>query len=149
MKHVFLLSLLSVCMLSVNSQFAAVEKSMAMSGHLSFADNDDVDNVIILQPGQSDEKMLAVIFRSQEFCRIELKDFEWEVEFNIVSATVYFSGTNFKSVETGFITSSSLKPIRNMMQRCAPGSMVIFDNVKVIGPDELLRSIPGTSYMLH
>lgn len=95
------------------------------------------------------EKMLAVVFRSQEFCRAELKDFVFDVQFNIVSATVYFSGTNFKNVETGYITSNSLKPIRSLMARCAPGSMVIFDNVKAIGPDKLVRPIQGNSYVLR
>ncbi len=93
--------------------------------------------------------MLAVVFKAQDFGRTELKGFEWEVEFNIVSATVYFSGTNFKNVEKGIITSKSLKPIRKYMDRCAPGSMVVFDNVKVIGPDKRVRSIPGLCLMLH
>jgi len=51
------------------------------------------------EPGN--EKMLAVVFKAQDFGRTELKDFEWEVKFNIVSATVYFSGTNFKNIEKG------------------------------------------------
>jgi hypothetical protein len=92
--------------------------------------------------------MLAVTFRSQDVCRAELKDFVFDIQFNIVSATVYFSGTNFRGVETGYITSSSLKPIRSMMARCAPGTMVVFDKVKVIGPDKDVRTIQGTSYML-
>lgn len=35
------------------------------------------------------------------------------------------------------------------MDRCAPGTMIIFDNVKVIGPDKEVRPIAGISYMLH
>ncbi len=147
MKHVLLLSLLSFCMFSVNSQLASVEKSMIATDHLSFGDKHE--GLSISSQQQDNEKMLAIIFRSQEFCRLELKDFEWEVEFNIVSATVYFSGTNFKGVEKGTITSKNLKPLRKFMDRCAPGSMVIFDNVKVMGPDKMIRSIAGTSYMLH
>ncbi len=149
MKHVLLFSLFCICMLSVKSQLANVENSIMSPDHLSFVDSNNEGTDKRSQPDPGYEKMLAIVFKSQEFCRAELKDFEFNARFRIVSATVYFSGTNFKNVETGFITSSSLKPIRTMMQRCAPGSMVIFDNVKVIGPDELLRSIPGTSYMLH
>ncbi|MBK8495296.1 MAG: hypothetical protein IPL50_09890 [Chitinophagaceae bacterium] len=89
------------------------------------------------------------MFSGQDFCRAEVKDFEWEVPFRIVSATIYFSGTNFKNVETGYISSSSLKPIKNLMDRCAPGTMVVFDNVKVKGPDEQVRSVPGPSFRLH
>lgn len=149
MKHVLLFSLFSICILSVKSQSANVETSSLSPEYLSFVDSDNEGADKSSQPDPGYEKMLAVVFKSQEFCRAELKDFEFEARFRIVSATVYFSGTNFKNVETGFITGSSLKPIRSMMQRCAPGTMVIFDNVKVIGPDELLRSIPGTSYRLH
>ncbi len=106
-------------------------------------------NTLNLQPEPSTEKMTAVTFRAQDFCRVELKDFEFDVNFELVSATVYFSGTNFRTVETGTINSKNLKPIKKYMDRCAPGSIVIFDNVKVIGPDNMLRTIPGTTIMLH
>ena len=102
-----------------------------------------------LQPEPGAEKMTAVAFRSQDFCRVELKDFEFDVNFELVSATVYFSGTNFRTVETGIINSKNLKPIKKYMDRCAPGSIVIFDNVKVIGPDKMVRTILGTTIMLH
>jgi len=92
--------------------------------------------------------MSAVEFKSQEFCRTELKDFDFDARFNIVKATVYFSGTNFKNAEQGTITSSSLKPIKNLMSRCAAGSIVIFDNVKVIGPDKEVCIIQGLTIML-
>jgi hypothetical protein len=110
----------------------------AKSKHISFG------------PGQAgNEKMLATVFRAQDFCYIELKDFEWEVEFNLVSATVYFSGANFSRVEKGVINSKSLRPIKKYMDRCVPGTMVIFDNVQVIGPDKTVRSIRGMSLVLH
>ena len=92
--------------------------------------------------------MPAVIFRSQDVCRAELKDFEFDIHYQVVSATIYFSGTNFRNVETGYITSNSLKSIRSLMARCAPGTMVVFDRVKVIGPDKEVRTIQGTSYLL-
>jgi hypothetical protein len=56
---------------------------------------------------------------------------------------------NFRNAEKGFITSNSLKPIKNLMDRCVPGTIVIFDNVKVIGPDNEVRTIQGTSFYLH
>jgi hypothetical protein len=95
------------------------------------------------------EKMPANVFRAQDFCYIELKDFEWKVEFDLVSATVYFSGANFSRVEKGVITSKSLQPVKKYMDRCVPGTMVIFDNVKVLGPDKTVRGIRGLSLVLH
>ena len=93
--------------------------------------------------------MSAAAFKNQEYCRVELKDFEFEVQFNIVSAKVYFSGANFRGVETGAITSSSLKPVKDLKARCTIGSIVTFDEVKVIGPDNKIRTIPGATYILY
>ena len=149
MKHVLIFSLSGILMLPLSSQFTNVENSFNSPGYFSFVDKKTEGFNISAQPGGGNEKMLAVVFRNQEFCRAELKDFEFDAPFNVVSATVYFSGTNFKNVEKGTITSNSLKPIRSLMTRCAPGSMVIFDNVKVVGPDKLVRPIQGLSILLH
>jgi hypothetical protein len=66
----------------------------------------------------------------------------------VVSATVYFSGANFIHAEKGFITSNSLKPIKHLMARCAPGSIVVFDEIKVKGPDNSISTIQGLSLSL-
>lgn len=65
------------------------------------------------KPGQG--RIASIVFKNQDYCRAELKDFEFDAHFSIVSATVYFSGANFKTLEKGFITSNSLKPIKNLM----------------------------------
>lgn len=147
MKHVLLFSFLSMGILPVNSQLANDINSFTEPGCLSIGSSNEITGT---QPGKGNEheQMLAVTFRGQDVCRAELKDFVFDIQYNIISATVYFSGTNFRGVETGYITSASLKPIRSLMARCAPGTMVVFDKVKVMGPDKELRTIQGTSYML-
>jgi hypothetical protein len=147
MKHVLLFSFLSMGILPVNSQLGNHVSNFIEPDCLPIGVNNECTGS---QPGigNENEQMLAVTFRSQDVCRAELKDFVFDIQYNIVSATVYFSGTNFRGVETGYITSSSLKPIRSMMARSAPGTMVVFDKVKVIGPDKDVRTIQGTSYML-
>jgi hypothetical protein len=145
MKHVLLFSFLSLGILPVNSQLGNYENNFTEPNCLSIGSDSESAGT---QPGNENEQMLAVTFRSQDVCRAELKDFVFDIQFNVVRATVYFSGTNFRNVETGYITSNSLKPIRSLMARCAPGSMVVFDKVKVIGPDKEIRTIQGTSYML-
>ncbi len=147
MKHVLLFSFLSLGILPVNNRLFSIEGNTSIPDPVSFADDNKGFN-ICSQPSPENEKMTAVVFRSQDVCRAELKDFIFDIQYNVVSATVYFSGANFRNVETGFITGSSLKPIRNLIARCAPGTMVVFDNVKVIGPDKEVRTIQGTSYML-
>jgi hypothetical protein len=149
MKQVILISFLTMGILPVNNQMTSFAGNITASDLVYFKDDNGSGLNLFSQPSPENEKMLAVIFRAQDACRAELKDFEFDLHYSVVSATVYFSGTNFKNVETGFINSNSLKPIRCLMARCAPGSMVVFDNVKVIGPDNLIRPIQGTSYLLH
>jgi len=148
MKQVLLFSLLSIGLLTASNPFSFVEKTKMLTYEPRHS-TDEIKGINIGSQDEGYEKMLANVFRAQDFCRAELKDFEFDAKFRIVSATIYFSGTNFKNVETGFINSNSLKPIRKLMDRCAPGTMVVFDNVKVIGPDELIRSVPGPSFRLH
>ena len=101
------------------------------------------------QEPQNGSRMSAAVFKAQEYCRAELKDFEFDAHFVVVSAVVYFSGAGFKNgVEKASISSNSLKPIRTQMDKCMPGSIVIFDDVKVKGPDNLIRTIPGVSLIL-
>ncbi len=149
MKYFLLSSLLSIGILNANNQFALITKNAASLHSFSYKENKDETNSLNLsnQP-DGPGKMSSVEFKNQKFCRAELKDFEFDAHFSVVSATVYFSGANFKNVERGFITSSSLKPIEIQMSRCIPGTLVVFDDVKVVGPDKQVRTIPGISLLL-
>ncbi|CAN5797890.1 gliding motility protein GldM [soil metagenome] len=93
-------------------------------------------------------RMPSVTFKSQQYCRAELENFDFDLKFNIVSATVYFSGANFPNVATSNITGNGLGALAAYMQRCGPGSVVTFDNVKVQGPDGV-RVIEGKSIALY
>lgn len=105
---------------------------------LNFQDKDE--------PG----KMRSIVFKSQEYCRAEIPyEFEFAVQFKVVSAKVYFTGANFTGIEKGTINSNSLKPIKHLMDRCIPGTRVVFDDVKVIGPDKKIRTIPGINLLLY
>jgi gliding motility-associated protein GldM len=99
--------------------------------------------------GSGKIRMPSVEFKSQQFCRADMgPDFIYDVHYNVVSATVYFSGANFSNVVTTSITGNSLAAIQNYIQRCGPGSVVSFDNVKVSGPDGQ-RIIEGKSIALY
>lgn len=97
----------------------------------------------------SEGKLSVKAFQAQEYCRVEVPDFEWEVHFRVVSAEIYFTGPGFRGVEKGTLSSNSLKTIKPYMDRCQPGSIVIFDNVKVVGPDNFLRPIAGLTLRLY
>jgi len=102
----------------------------------------------VFKVGSGKVRMPSVEFKSQQFCRAELENFDFDLRFNVVSATVYFSGANFQNVATTAIQGTSLAPLASFIQRCGPGSVVTFDNVKVQGPDGV-RSIEGKSIALY
>jgi len=151
MKLVIISSLLGISILPVNNQLTSNAASFNLPGRASLISDKKKDVALPFssQPATEGVNMPAIVFKSREYCRAELKDFEYDVKFSIVGATVYFSGTNFRGVEKATINSNSFKPIRSYIDRCAPGSVVIFDDVKVVGPDKQVRTIEGKTYLLH
>lgn len=98
--------------------------------------------------GSGKARMPSVDFKNQQFCRADMgQDFIYDVRYSVVSATVYFSGANFSNVVTASITGNSLQSISSYIQRCGPGSVVSFDNIKVSGPDGI-RIIEPKSFAL-
>nr|MDQ6889871.1 hypothetical protein [Bacteroidota bacterium] len=91
----------------------------------------------------------AVVFKNQQYARAELKNFDFDARFSVVSATVYFNGANFPSVQTATISGGNLGGISSLLAKCVPGTGVYFDNVKVQGPDGVVRSIPGPGFILY
>jgi gliding motility-associated protein GldM len=102
----------------------------------------------VFKVGDGKIRMTAVAFKGQDFCRAELEAFDFDTKYSVTSATVYFSGANFTSVQTAAINGNSLAPIKALMARCGPGSVISFDNVKVTGPDGS-RTIDGKSIALY
>lgn len=149
MKHALLFSFLGIGMLPLSDQFAELAVHNNATGERVTVNKPVAKELNLFSQEPGSEKMLATVFKAQDFCRAELKDFEFDIHYSVVSATVYFSGGNFRGVEKGTITSNSLKPIKSIMERCVPGTMVIFDDVKVVGPDKLVRPIAGLSLVLR
>ncbi len=102
----------------------------------------------VFKIGTGKARVPAVEFKNQDFCRAELENFDFDLKFTIVSATVYFSGANFSNVATATISGNSLAPIKALMAKCGPGSSITFVNVKVQGPDGV-RSIDERSITLY
>lgn len=102
----------------------------------------------IFKVGDGKVRMPTVSFKGQQYCRAELENFDFDTKYSIVSATVYFSGANFPNVQTSSLSGNNLAPLAAFIQRCGPGSVVTFDNVKVTGPDGV-RVIEGKSIALY
>ncbi len=106
------------------------------------------DPIIKVGPN-SGGRVQSVVFKNQSFARADLENFDFDARFNIVSATLYFSGANFPSVQSASISGGSLAGIQGQLSKCIPGTSVTFDNVKVQGPDGVVRSIPGPGFILY
>jgi hypothetical protein len=148
MKLLLFPILSSICIAPLNNQFNAVEKLAISTSSLGIKKSEKENFDITFQDGAGYKKISCVEFKNQDYCRAELENFDFDAHFTVVSATVYFSGANFKNPEKGFITSNSLKPIKYLMTRCAPGSFVVFDEIKVKGPDNNVSTIQGLSLSL-
>jgi hypothetical protein len=102
----------------------------------------------IFKVGSGKARMPANEFKSQQYCRAELENFDLDVRFNIVSATVYFSGSNFPNCVNANIQGNSLATLNSYISRCGPGSVITFENINVQGPDGI-RNIDGKSIALY
>lgn len=93
-------------------------------------------------------RMQAVVFRGQQFVRADLENFDFEAHYNVVNATIYFNVPGDRNVKTITLSNGSLAPAKAFMDQLVPGSTVTFDNIKVLGPDGVPRTIqnpPGFS----
>ncbi len=102
----------------------------------------------VFKVGPGGNRMPSVTFKNQQFCRAELENFDFDLKYNIVSATVYFSGAGFPNVVPVPLNGNSLAPLASHIAKCQPGSQITFDNVKVSGPDGT-RTIDGAGILLY
>ena len=98
------------------------------------------DPIIKVGPS-SGGRMQAVIFRSQQFVRADLENFDFEAKFSVTGGTIYFSNPGDRSVKQVSLSSGSLGAADAYMKALVPGSTVIFDNIRVVGPDGQPRTI--------
>ena len=106
------------------------------------------DPVLMVGPSEGG-RIQSVVFKNQQYARAELKGFDFEYRYNVVSATVYFSGANFPSTVQATISGGSLAGIQQYLSKCIPGTSVNFDNVRVQGPGGPVKSIPGPGFILY
>ncbi|MEP7111449.1 MAG: gliding motility protein GldM [Ferruginibacter sp.] len=103
----------------------------------------------IFKVGPGGTRMTSGSFKSQQYCRAELENFDFDAKFNVISATVYFSGANFANVQSATLAGNNLSPLSALIQRAGPGTSVTFDAVKVQGPDGKQRTIQGVGIVLY
>jgi gliding motility-associated protein GldM len=103
----------------------------------------------IFKVGSGKTRVPSVEFKNQGYCRADMGEgFDFDLKFNVVSATVYFSGAGFSQPVIKQISGNSLSSISGELNRCIPGSSITFDNIKVQGPDGQ-RVIESRAYTLY
>ncbi|RYG52476.1 MAG: hypothetical protein EOO01_06495, partial [Chitinophagaceae bacterium] len=93
--------------------------NFSSSLHNSFAsyNYESVDNYLIepglvLRDSKNPIPMASVLFKSQEFCRVEVENVDADIKLEVVGATVTFSGSNFVNPRVARIKSKELRPIK-------------------------------------
>jgi gliding motility-associated protein GldM len=104
----------------------------------------------IVKVGPGTPRMQSVVFKAQQYIRAELENFDFDAKFNVLSGTAYFTGAGFTRPEQGNFTGGNITSMSALISKCQPGSSVIFDNVKVQGPDGTVRTIQNPpAYSLY
>ena len=107
-----------------------------------------IPDPIIKVGASSGGRMQAAAFRAQQFVSAVLENFDFEAHFSVTGATVYFNNPGDRNVKQVTLSGGSLAPAQAYMSTLVPGSTVIFDNIRVVGPDGQTRTIqnpPGFS----
>ena len=94
---------------------------------------------------------LANKLKAQQGVRAELKDFVFEgVEFNVVSFTLLANGGSFPSLQfaqnQGAVFNADS---RRILDKCIPGTTLMIDEIKVVGPDGASRKLPPIVFNLY
>ncbi|MFN9710588.1 MAG: GldM family protein, partial [Bacteroidota bacterium] len=94
----------------------------------------------------------ANVFKAQLGIRADLKDFVFEgVRYDVVSYTFYATGAGFQEapgVKPG-VRGYSFEPVQDLINRCRPGTTVVLDEIKAVGPDGTTRKLPTIAFNLY
>ena len=77
----------------------------------------------------------------------EATELDMRPSYELISGTVYFSGTNFPNVVTESIETNSLEKLQSHIQRCGPGSVISFENIKVLKEGKV-KTLAGGSFIV-
>lgn len=69
--------------------------------------------------------------------------------YTLATANIYFSGAGFRETATVAISGNSMVLVKQLLDRCVPGSIVTFDNVKVKDGKGRISTIRGMSIVLY
>ncbi|MBP6686558.1 MAG: gliding motility protein GldM [Lacibacter sp.] len=96
-------------------------------------------------------RIQANVFKAQRGIRAELENFVFEgVSFTVTGYTFYATGAGFPDagVRPG-IRSNTFDAVQDLMNRCKPGTTVVLDEIKAVGPGGNTRTLPTMAFNLY
>jgi len=89
-------------------------------------------------------------FKAQQGVRAELENFVFEgVKFNVTGYTIVCQGSGFpEGLQFRQVSGASFNPVRDLIEKCRPGSAVTIDEIKVSGPGGS-RTLPPIQFNLR
>ncbi|MCB9255986.1 MAG: gliding motility protein GldM [Chitinophagales bacterium] len=77
-----------------------------------------------------------------------LKDFDFEARFNVISYDFYLTSGGELLPARGNNGPLYSSGVSNLLDRAKPNDLVVFDNIKVQGPDGKTRKIPSMTFQI-
>lgn len=96
-------------------------------------------------------RMQVNVFKAQRGIRAELENFVFEgVTFTVTGYTYYATGAGFPDpgVKPG-IRGNSFDQVQDLIQRSRPGTTVVLDEIKAVGPGGNTRTLPPLTLVLY
>lgn len=96
----------------------------------------------------------ANVFKSQKAIYADLENFDFTgIEYKVVGYTFYATDSlafkEFPAVRVVSNAGGSFEPIKELMAKCSPGTIVVFDEIKVVGSDKITRKLPTIAFNLY
>jgi gliding motility-associated protein GldM len=100
--------------------------------------------------GSKGGRMQSSLFRVQQGVQAVLENFYFDTKFVITHFTMGFDGTGFTDYLEKQSTSALFTPeIKQLLQRCKPGTRIFIDDIRAKAPDGTTRSLPGINFKLY
>jgi gliding motility-associated protein GldM len=100
--------------------------------------------------GSKGGRMSAAVFRVQQGVAATLENFYFDTKFVITHFTMGFDGAGFTDyLEKQSGSALFTADMKELMQRCRPGTRVFIDEIRAKAPDGTTRNLPGIAFKLY
>lgn len=95
----------------------------------------EVPDPVAMVGGSKGGVMRVNDFKAQAGIRAELENFVFEgVKFTVTSYTIVFQAAGFPDLQYRQVKGNTFNDVRDLIERCRPGTAVTIDEIRVSGP---------------